>query len=137
MSFFARKNVFIFILCVFLVILSGCGNNKTEAKEISSPEKTLENYLTTVKNKDIDEAYSFLDKNSLPERDFFEQSLEEQPLNDFSILRSKQVNDTSYKVEANLNAGGYDNKKVFILSKIEGQWFISLNTDKTKGNIDF
>lgn len=129
----ARTPFFLVILVLLLVII-GCNNVENYT---ASVESVVENYLTAVKNQDIDGAYNLLDKSNLPDKETFKRDIESKKLDEFKVVKSKTLDDDSYKVLTNLKVEGVENETVFLLKKIEDKWEIHLNTDPSKENLEF
>ncbi|MGG4107690.1 hypothetical protein AAXB25_27755 [Paenibacillus lautus] len=131
MTRIVNKFGIIMLFLMFFVIAIGCSNK-------NYPESVLKNYIKLVEEKKSDEAYTLLNPDNLPDKELFADSIENQPtIKSFKILKSKKVDDSTYKFLANMKTdNGIESENVFVLVNKGGDWLVSLNTDPTK-NIDF
>lgn len=125
------KFVIFMLFILFITFIVGCGN-------ANSPESVLKNYIKLVEEKKSDQAYTLLNPDNLPDKEQFADSIENQPtIKSFKILKSKKVEDSTYKFLTNIKTDNdLESEIVFVLVKENGDWLISLNTDPTK-SIEF
>ena len=80
------------MILVLILGLIGCNNGTNYTASI---ESVVENYLTAVKNQDIDSAYNLLDRSNLPDKETFKRDIVNKKLNEFKIVKSKAVDNDS------------------------------------------
>lgn len=122
------KSKYLFSFICLALVLVACSN-----KNLDNPKDVLQTYISFIKEKKVDEAYAMLDKNNLPEKAIFTDSIyNEKEISLFEIINSKKVDKNTYKFLANVKVGGMENQMVFVLIKDSDKWYVSLNTDPSK-----
>jgi len=131
-SLFSTMLLFL-VLVLFTLFLSACSKDENEiaAKEV------MTNYFNQIKNNNSDEAYKLLDVSSLPNKEEFISSVNNSDLEKYKVLKTKKIDEKTYKLLTNITINGSSTEMVFLISNKSGSWKILLNSNSTQENLEF
>ncbi|NOV04788.1 hypothetical protein [Paenibacillus planticolens] len=125
-----------FLLIFIVLCITGCSEsikrsedqhtNQTTTQKVQA-ENLVNNYLTAVSEKKIDEAYQMLDATNLPNKENFSNSINSVKISDFSITKSQKIDDANYKFFVNYTQNGSIYENVPFSTRLTGyKWYIVL-----------
>lgn len=120
--------ILVLVLCTFGIVIGGC-SAVTEAS--SSPEKTVTEYLESIKSDDVDKALEKVHPDFRPQKDLIKKSIDQDHLIEFKVLSSEE-DEPKAKVKTELTVGEREikNEITFNLEKLDNEWKIILNQNK-------
>ncbi|MFC5449459.1 hypothetical protein [Paenibacillus aestuarii] len=128
---------YMFLLICIVLCITGCSSksikksenqhtNQTTTQQIQA-ENLVNNYLTAVSEKKIDEAYQMLDTSNLPDREIFSNSINSVKISGISITKSQKIDDANYKFFVNYTQDGNIYENVPFSTRLTGdKWYIVL-----------
>ncbi|MCM3189479.1 DUF4878 domain-containing protein [Bacillus subtilis] len=124
------------VLLVFSVVVTSATTSVSAVSANNTPESTLEEYLTSVKNENVDQMMDLVIDERDISKEEYKDMLETEKLTDYEIIKAKQINENKhyYVVKASYNSGLVTEVPLEV-KKVNSDWKVNIN-DETLNSDD-